>query len=111
MSLQAIDATRKGAHLGGVDRSASKYVRAPGRAQPSTAPGALDHEPSEGIPRTKPSSGLLKELLSGLHANPERSSFSTIRCGTRRAWDSRCIAAAVLELLGQCSEFIDALVS
>jgi hypothetical protein len=55
-----------------------------------------------------PSSGLLKELLSGLHANP-----GTLVVFNHPMWDEKGVGfemhrSAVLELLGQCSEFIDA---
>ena len=108
MSLQAIDATRKVpvsvewtvplqntfVHLGVHNLPALRARSILSRLKEFTA---------------KPSSDLLKELLSGLHSNP-----GTLIVFNHPMWDEKGVGfemhrAAILELLGQCGEFIDAL--
>ena len=108
MSLQAIDATRKVpisvewtvplqntfVHLGVHNLPPLRARSILNRLKEYTA---------------KPSPGLLRNLLSGLHANP-----GTLIVFNHPMWDEKGVGfemhrAAVLDLLGQCSEFIDAL--
>lgn len=107
ISLQAIDATRKVpvsvewtvplqntfVHLGVHNLPALRARSIMSRLREFTA---------------KPSSRVLRELLSGLHSNP-----GTLIVFNHPMWDEKGVGfemhrAAVLELLGRCGEFIDA---
>jgi len=107
MSLQAIDATRKVpisvewtvplqntfVHLGVHNLPPLRARSIMGRLKEFTA---------------KPNASLLKDLLSGLHANP-----GTLIVFNHPMWDEKGVGmemhrAAVLELLGQGGEYIDA---